>query len=364
MLFFGADHEHIETARGLGLSGAIFDEAGHQDGLQENLHSIILPALAKRGQGQVIMVSTPSKLPGHYFEQLCGLVRGTTRWAFMPASANLDLSQEWRAARAAECGGFDSLDYRVEYECQFVTDPATTVLPNVTQSRIDGTDGKPALVQPVAVPLNREWYRSLDIGGKHLTALLWGYYEPEDDSVRIAREWTSRNTTGPEIARGILSVEQQLFQVGRPEYLEGWSDNNQLGFLYELDTGYAIRFRPTRKDDKIAQLSSLRRMVGDGKLVLDPSCKLTLATFRQAQWAQGLTSRGFAEGPEIGHADLLDAALYLVRNVRRRPYPEAVLTFEQQIGMPGARGQSRRPGIRKLSTALAGLGLGAEEWDQ
>lgn len=351
ILFFGADSDHIETARGMGFDGAIFDEAGHQDNLRENLHSIILPALAKRGRGQVIMPSTPSKIPGHYFELLCEQARAAGRFAFVPASQNPDLTPEWRAARAKECGGVDSLDYRVEYECEFVADPTTTVLPSVTQARIAGTDGRPALVQPVAVRRDREWYCAMDIGGKHLTGLLWGYYEPETDSVHVAREWASRNTTGPEVARGVMATEAALWGATPPKYFERWSDNNQLGFLWELDTGHKLRFYPTRKDDKIAQLSSLRKLIEEGKLVLDPSCVLTLATFRKAQWATGLQSRGFAETPEIGHADLLDAALYLCRNVRRRPYPVQVPDMlEQARGIMGARPRSE--GMRRLAETL------------
>jgi hypothetical protein len=263
------------------------------------------------------------------------------------------LSQAWREARAKECGGFESIDYRVEYECEFVSDPTTTVLPDVTPARIAGTDGKPALVQPVIVRLDREWYCSMDIGGKHLTGCLWGYYEPATDTVHIAREWATRNSTGPEVARGVTTVESGLW-AAPPKYYERWSDNNQLGFLWELDTGHKLRFQPTRKDDKIAQLSSLRRLISDGKLIIDPSCLLTLTTFRKAQWAQGLTSRGFAETPEIGHADLLDAALYLVRNVRRRPYPTQLPSFDQVVGLPGARNKYASDGMRQLAEAMNG----------
>lgn len=356
LFFFGADHEHIETARGRGFHGFIFDEAGHQENLRDNLRSIILPALAKLGRGHAIAISTPSTKPGHYFEEMCEEAKQRGRLSFVPASGNPDLTDEWRAARAAECGGFESLDYLREYECKFVNDPRTTVLPNVTEARIHGLDGKPALVQPLEILMLREWYRSMDIGGKHMTGVLWGYYEAEDDSVRIVREFTDRNASEVELAAGIQGTELGLWPQMRPAYLEGWADTNNVYLLHNLHAQWKISFKPTRKDEKMAQIGILRKMISEGKFIISPECPQLLATLKRAQWAEtGNTNKGFAEDPAIGHADLLDAALYLVRNVKRRAYPQAMPSMEAQIGMPPDRmeRQLRTPGMRALRQRLS-----------
>jgi hypothetical protein len=361
LFFFGADHEHIETARGRGFHGALYDEAGHQDNLKDNTRSIMLPALAKLGRGELIAISTPSTKPGHYFEEMCEEAKRAGCFSFVPASLNTDLSDGWRAARASECGGFDSLDYQREYECRFVNDPLTTVLPNVTEARISGADGKPALVQRVESKLNREWYRSMDIGGKHMTGVLWGFYESDDDSVRIVRELTDRNASEVELAAGIHDVERTLWPV-RPEYLESWADTNNVYLLHNLDTTFGIRFLPTRKDEKMAQIGILRKMISEGRFVIDEGCTQLLATLKRAQWAAtGKTNRGFAEDPAIGHADLLDAALYLVRNVHRRPYPKPLPTIEEHARMPWAERPLRTKGMRDLRAALSQEGWNDDE---
>lgn len=367
LYFFGSDHEHIETARGRGFNGAIFDEAGHQENLQKNIRSVILPAIAKLGEGMVVAISTPSTEPGHYFEALVEDARLAGRLAFVPASQNTDVDDGWRAARAAECGGFDSLDYLREYECRFVTDPATTVLPGVTEARIRGDDGKPALVQRVPIKLDREWYCAMDIGGKHLTGLLWGYYEPESDTVFVKLDLTDRNAATLDLARQIIEAEQALFPgpVNRPEYLHRWADNNNLFLLHDLARLHRISFRATRKDQKMAQIGSLRKLIAEGKFIIDESCKQLLLTLKTAQWkATGKTDAGFAEDPAIGHADLLDAALYLIRNVIRRPYPKAVLTLEQQAFMPQAVPPLSTPGLRRMSEVLSAEPGWEEELDQ
>jgi len=368
-LYGADDHRHIKTLRGLALRFVGLDEAGHIEGtngvgLSIILRSILLPSLAKRVKtqphrpGQVVLASTSPLVVGHEFWSVWKECEAAGRAFFLPISGNADFTDEYRAARAAECGGFDSPDYRREYECAEISDPNTTVLPNVTRARIHGADGKPALVQQVKAPTPREWYRAMDIGGKHLTGVLWGFYELADDSVQIVAELTDRNASAPELAEGIRLMEKRLWGDHPPEYLESWADNNNLYLLHELDTRYGIRFYATRKDEKMAQLSSLRQMISDGKLILDLSCVQTLATFRKAQWAQGITSRGFAETPEIGHADLLDAALYLVRNVRRRPYPVPELSFEEQIGAPWAKRtvSTLTPGMQQLRDLLSDEG--------
>lgn len=362
LYFFGADHEHIETARGRGFHGALLDEGGHQENLRDNVRSILLPALAKLGRGQLIVISTPSKKPGHHFEQMVEEAKTAGLLSFMPASLNADLTDAWRAARAAECGGFDSIEYQTEYECKFVNDPLTTVLPNVTEARIRGTDGKPALVQRVESKMNREWYRSMDIGGKHMTGVLWGFYEPGDDSVRIVRELTDRNASEVELSKGIHETEQKLWPTARPEYLESWADTNNVYLLHNLHTSFGITFRPTRKDEKMAQIGILRRMISDGHFVIDEGCPQLLATLKRAQWAAtGQTNRGFAEDPQIGHADLLDAALYLVRNVSRRPYPKPLPTVEDHAGVRWNERPLRTPGMRKLREVLNQEGWSEED---
>jgi hypothetical protein len=351
--FYGADHEHIETARGRGFHGVIFDEAAHQERLEENIRSIMLPCLAKLGGGPLLAISTASMEPSHYFEALVEQARVAGRLAYVPASQNPDLDDSWRAARAAECGGFDSLAYRVEYECEFALNPATTVLPNVTAARIEGSDGRPPLVRALPLRFDREWYCAMDIGGKHLTFCGWGYYEPEGDCVFIARELAHRNASPLELAREIRKVEDNLFPVVPPEFLYRWADNNNLFLLHDLKASYRLPFLATRKDQKMAQVASLRQMIDDGRLAIDPGCTLLLSTLRKAQWRKtGKTDSGFAEDPEIGHADGLDMTLYLIRNVKRRAYPKAPPTLMEQVGVPSGERPLKSAALRKMRTLL------------
>ena len=78
---------------------------------------------------------------------------------------------------------------------------------------------------------------------------------------------------------------------------------------------------PTRKDDKEAQVNALRMLVKDENIRIDPSCTMLIGTLRTAVWNKARTS--FERLREYGHADALDALIYLHRNVGRysNPYP-------------------------------------------
>lgn len=379
LYFFGGDNQAIESVRGRGIHGGLFDEAGFQGDLAYNVRSVALPALAKLGVGMLLLTSTPSRDPGHDFETLYEEAKADGRAARVSVHDNPDLTPEWVADRARESGGVKSLDFRREYGCEFLADPNTTVLPGVTAERIAGIDVReaeepgveptpapPALVQPVPVAMNREWYASMDIGGAHLTGVLWGYYDPDPSTgtlgtVRIARELVHRNASTPELAADITKLERAMWDKAFPEYFERWADNNNLFLLHDLaQKPFRIVFKATRKDEKMAQVGILRRMIDDGTFVIDPSCTVLLATLKKAQWVKTVrpsSTRAFVEHPEIGHADLLDAALYLVRNVKRRPYPKPLPTVEQQIGVPWGRPAPRSRGIRELQRVL-----GQEGW--
>jgi len=119
---------------------------------------------------------------------------------------------------------------------------------------------------------------------------------------------------------------------------------------------YAIRFRATAKDEKLAQLGVIRRDISDAKLWIHPRCVRLIKTLKRVRWrpTTSPTARptwGYEK--EIGHADLLDALIYLRRNVHRRPYPKAAPTMEQQAAMlmPWSA-QLRTPGMRALEQVL------------
>jgi hypothetical protein len=402
---FGADDAaHIKTLRGLGFFAIGVDEAGHIDGsrnvgLTTIIRAILLPALAKfqkthpERATQLILVTTSPLDENHEFWDVWDDLKEQDRTYEMDLMDNPDFDDAYRAARAKESGGPDSPDFLREYRNRRITNIETMPLPNVTPERIAGLDGKPALVQEFPILMDREWYDGQDVGGEHLTGNLWGYYNPVDDTLRIAAEWAADNSTTKEIARAIRdteinlwgwrdsSVTRETFEqlrrqaeaaevtkvrnsfwaaadalIRQPEYLHRVSDNNNLILLNDLAREYAIRFRATAKDEKLAQLGVIRRDISDAKLWIHPRCVRLIKTLKRVRWRPTTSPNAkptWDYEKEIGHADLLDALIYLRRNVHRRPYPKPLPQLEDHIAAPIAwLPQHRTPGMRKLAQLL------------
>lgn len=403
---FGADDaRHIKTMRGLGFYLVLIDEGGHIEGsknvtLRVIVRSIAAPAVRKLQRsnptriGQIVIVTTSPMDETHDFWGMWDETPAESRFT-MALDDNPDFSQAYKDKAAEEMGGRQSVDYRREYGCERISMADAVPLPQVTQARIDGSDGKPALVQHLRPPDGpREWSCGQDVGGRHLTADLWGYYEPRTDAIRIVAEWAAANVGTKQIADAIRSKEAALFGlrcsneqftqamaaaaqasteqerraayqrvdqlIAYPEFFDRWSDPNNTIFLHDLDVDHGLHFYATRKDDKNAQLGELRREIEAGRIIIDAGCERLILTLRTARWKMPKTGQPnsttrptWEYSQAIGHADLLDALLYLVRNVTRRPYPTVPITVRDVAGVPDLSFAAlKTQGMRELARRL------------
>jgi hypothetical protein len=106
-------------------------------------------------------------------------------------------------------------------------------------------------------------------------------------------------------------------------------DNNNLVLLNDLFRLHGINFIATAKDNKEAQINELRLLIKQNRLIISPKCKTLIFHLKNAKWdKQRKQFTRLKDSPDGtlkgGHADLLDALIYLVRNVRidRNPYPD------------------------------------------
>ena len=83
---------------------------------------------------------------------------------------------------------------------------------------------------------------------------------------------------------------------------------------------HGLYFSPTAKDDKENQVNRVREWVQSGKLFVNPRCQKLLFQLRNTVWNE---KRDDFVRTKEGHGDLLDALIYLCRNVDRQhnPYP-------------------------------------------
>lgn len=359
------DGKHGLKARGRKFRFVLVTEAGFIDNVNTILASSILPAMNDvRGidTGTVVLESTPPEDADHPMEDMVEAARADDRLYYLPLSANTHASEKFVKKAQTDSGGAENVIYLREYELQFVVNTERVAIPEATVDRLfkgdpekklpedDPSRGLPPLVRELVCPNESDHYESLDPGGTDLTGWLGASYLFEHDLVYIEDEITFHNMTTDAFATKVRAKEVSLWGERPRGRIRRYGDSSNKRFLYDLHVDHKLYFMATAKDDKGAQINKVRLMVRAGRLAIHPRCKLLIKTLRTAKVAKD-TRRGFERGDEIGHADLLDCLIYLVRNVNRRELPKAPdqRPVEAQVRAPPPVEDKQ---VRALSAAL------------
>jgi hypothetical protein len=371
-----ADKTNWKNARGRKNDFVIFSEAAFIPSIKPILGAILptLRDVTDKWSGTLLLESTPPDEPDTAFEELWGKAEADGRTFLLPLSENKWAGPGFRESAAIDSGGVDTVVYQREYELQFVYESETTALPEFTMKTAfeehnypteppqGSPPGTPPTLGPTLPPIVREkprptgvdLYASLDPGGRHLTGALWGFYDFSDDAIVIEDELTLKNMTTDVLAEKLRAKERILWGDAPSEKVTRYADNNNVILLHDLNTIHKLRFNATDKDNKDAQINQVRLMLKSGRLVIHPRCVVLIKTLRIAKRAKE-ARKGFVEAKEIGHADLLDALIYLVRNVRRNAMPAQAPT-PRPMAEQGVRPQTRS---RRSDTGLAqAMGIG------
>jgi hypothetical protein len=337
LVILAADGLSSTRIRGRKFKFILVTEAGFIDNLENLVKSILLPTtrdVLGQFRGTILLESTPSEEEDHDFEHLWEAALLDERAFLLPVSANNDLAPEVVELFKKDCGGEDSETYQREYECKFGTTKNRNAIPEFTQERAfvgDLEKKLPPIVREVTRPAGADRYASMDPGGTHLTGMVWGHYNFESDLVCIEDEEALDNTTSDVVAKLVTDREKKLWGENPDGRLLRVADNDNVILLYDLQREHGVKFVSSAKDNKDAQINKLRLMVRNGRIAIHPRCKLLIKTLRLARRAKQ-KRKGFEEMEKegLGHADLLDALLYLVRNVRRHEMPPDVPTRQVQ----------------------------------
>lgn len=204
-------------------------------------------------------------------------------------------------------------DYRREWLAIIETDPEFAIIPECTPERMEGKDGKPALVREMPdVPMFRDRYVGMDLGfAPHFTHDLFAYWDFGRQVLVIEDEFQMRRLNDTALAELVKEKEKELWGEHQP-FLRV-SDNNWPMTISELAVVHGLVFMPTMKDELHAAIVNVRRWCRQGKIAIHPRCKELIAQLKAGVWNKQRTE--FAEVKGFGHFDALAALVYLVRNV-------------------------------------------------
>jgi hypothetical protein len=327
----GTDNGSHESIRGGHADLCIVDEAGFCDHLKYVVYDILAPTTDTTG-GRVILASTPSKISSHDFIQHFVLPSQTNDQLIkFTINENPMLTDEKKASIMARFPtGDKDPGYRREYLCEIIRDKNAVVLPEFTHEK------EKEIITAWKRPPYYDTYTSGDVGFRDLTVYLFAYCDfmnatlvIEDELVMNGPEMTTKK-----LAEQIKIKEKENFHDTSKEALPTYMrvmDNN-LVMINDLTRLHNLHFLATAKDNKEAQINQVKIMINSNQIRINPKCKHLIYHMRNVVWKEGNgKNREFANIPDTldhkirgGHADAVDALIYLVRNIVRthNPYPK------------------------------------------
>ena len=318
----GLDNTGPDVIRGVKADLVIFDEFCFMKNLDNLISSVVMPMVIEC-DGRILMASTPPDTPGH--DSLSWIHKAEERGAL--TRKTIYDCPRWNSkqirAFASEAGGENTDTFKREYLAQVVVSRSKAILPALTDEKYD------SVIKAVSLPYYApDCYVSLDIGFRDLTVVLFGYWDYEEAKLKIQDEIVLRGNaaTTDNIARRIENKEYELWGRHLPYKRVCDTDPRLIADLKKLSN---LQFRPTRKDNKEAQVNQVNIMIERNQIQVDPKCKTLLIHMKYGIWND--TRTGFARTKSLGHCDAIDALLYMARNVDRgnNPLPTQTVGYNQ-----------------------------------
>jgi hypothetical protein len=309
----GTDNKHYRRLRGQKCELWLVDEAGFCSDLDDAVRSVLIPTTTHT-KGRGVLSSTPPEEEYHDFHKF---IEEAEYDGFLTKKTIFDnplLTKEDIDSIIRAMGGTQSERFRREYLCEIIRSMTSCVIPEFTP------EAQAKLTKEVEKPSHYDCFVSMDPGGKDLTGVLFGYYDFRLNKVVIVDEIarTAMEGTIGQLATDILIKEKEHFSIEGLNEVRTPKRVSDINYYllreFKNATNDELSFSITKKDDKMASVNFLREVIVQDRLIIHPRC-------------EGLLRQGakeeFERTPKDGHYDLVDALLYMLRNIdfRKNPYP-------------------------------------------
>lgn len=341
----GTDNEQFDRLRGPRAHLVLLDESAFYSDL-ERVESALLPQLTTTA-GKVLYLSTPPESVGHTFVRRWNAARAANRAVHATVHSNPRLGPEGvrRIIRqeAARLGLTESeleasTFWRREYCAELVQEESRAAVPGWTP------EAQAVCVSAVERPLHFDAYVGVDFGYGDPHAAVFAWWDFPGNRLIVEDELEMRGATTAQLAAAIKQREAQLWGVDRwagtllgaddksPEWMKEAArrspdiprqpylrigDNDPLT-IADLGTQHGLAILPSRKDDKALAVSDLDESVRQRRIAIHPRCRRLIEQLASTTWNKARTEW---TRTDKDHGDLLDALVYLHRNVNRHRDP-------------------------------------------
>lgn len=339
----GTDNGHAEKLRGGDSDIWIIDEAGSCDTLDDIIKEILMPTtLITKGKG--IIASTPPKDPEHDFVKI--LEKSEMNGSLIKKTVldNPRVTKEEVDELIEELGGINSDACQRELFCKIIKDSTVFVLPEFTEEL------QKIIVRDWPKPPFYDCYVGMDLGGKDLTVVVFGYYDFRNDRIiiedEIVMDFRKPGNHLKKLTTQIIDKEHDLYtnvytnEIRKPHLRVSDIDYIVTNEIYTLSEG-ELNFQPAKKDDNDSAINNLRLLLSNKKIIIHPRCKTLIQHLKNVKWKKD--RRTFARSSDDGHFDAVDALKYLVRHVNtgKNPYPSHYdFNMKDLFIPPAAKGKS------------------------
>jgi predicted metal-binding protein len=321
----GCDNQNYENLRGTDAHLIIVDEAGFIDELDSVLDDVLMP-MTLETNATVIISSTPPKSLDHAACAIAEECLSAGRYFHQTIYDNPRLTHAQvekfidKLSRGKSRSNFmKGPTFRREMLAEFVADENDAVVQEWFEHAATS-------VRSVETPAYCDRYVSMDIGFRDGWGVLFGYWDFQEARLVIEDELLFFAKRTEYVVQECRAKEAELWNTGGIEktplpVYRRISDNDLLTIADMASMGYFTS--PTAKDDKENQVNRLREWVAAGKIVIRPNCQRLIRQLSNTIWNE--QRNDFVRTKE-GHGDLLDALIYLCRNVDRQhnPFPNGV----------------------------------------
>lgn len=328
----GTDAENIESIRGKHFNLVIMDECGSMNKFEYCYQNVLFQTLKHAVKPITLMITTPPITYDHEFNDY---------WDKAELEGRFILRTIYDCPRLTPAriqqiidnypGGKENVAFRREEMCERIPDLASLVVPEATNERMEeiiGTWESPPFAKK---------YTSADFGVMVFNAFVFGYYDFLNNMIVIEDELAlkGQDVTIPMMANHVKVKENALWKKEKPTMRV--CDNN-LQIIIEFNLTHSLPFTATEKHDKPSAIAKIRNVVIEKRIRIHPRCVHLISHLKNATWNKQRTD---FKKTKDHHYDMLDALIYLVRNIdfNSNPYPAG---WTNQLGMmqsPKAKNQ-------------------------
>jgi hypothetical protein len=305
----GVNEDRGDSARGPASNIIVCDEYGFWNEPDYIVREALFPQLENQPGQWLIKASTPPRNLGHrYYAEKEEAIR-KNRFIQKIIYDNEALSKEELETIIEESGGISSPAFRRERLCEPVSDPESLIVPEWTLENIVPDDyPRPEYFSP---------YVAGDSGADDNTAVLFGYYDFEQNEIVIEDEIVVSGRTTKEIIETAKDMERVLWGSLQP-VKRVYDAPKQL--IYDIFVDHKWPVQMPHKVDKTANIHALRVEVGAKRFKVKARCKNLIRQMRVGMWRDEKHT-DFERTEGLGHLDAIAAAIYFNRSVDKKINP-------------------------------------------